>query len=139
MNTTWRNDWDVFLKCTTELLRKGVTVDELSKRFGGAEVTWQGVVDEKHLNGLAPSVGITMAQTQVDLGARGIAAFAGLNLPIAEDSARDWEQLIIGSRVKFTAHLVGAGTSMFPPIEIKTLSTGRIILDVRVTGGRPVS
>src|SRR6516165_3226364 len=82
MSDDWQHNWDRFLSALTNRLQAGETATDLSAEFGGKQVTWTGILDEKRLEGLAPSVGIDVPPRRIDLGQRGSIEFGGLSLPV---------------------------------------------------------
>lgn len=127
MNSTWQESWEIFFDELAKRLRAGDSPVALADYFGGRTVTWGGVLDEKRLDGLAPTVWINFPQKELDLGWGQFAEFAGIGLPVADHSVDDWNRIEVGAQVRFTATL-GAMSSPFPAIEIKHLKSGRIIL-----------
>jgi hypothetical protein len=104
---------------------------------GGRVVTWSGVLEQKNLDHLSPSVSIDIPEKQVDIGEGRIVTLRGLSLPVAEQAIGDWNSLENGIPVTFTATL-GSGGSPFAPIEVMGLRSGRYIIMIRLTDAKPL-
>jgi len=137
VSSGWQQDWSLFVATLADCLRAGDTSEKLAQRFGGKEVTWQGVLDEKNIDGLAPLVGITLPQKEIELGQGRSAILDGLSLPIAAHTIEQWSRLELGTPLTFTA-ILGPSGSLFAPIEVKILRSGRTIVFIRLADAVPV-
>jgi hypothetical protein len=137
MNLDWQSNWDLFVDTLQNRLRAGDTPEALCERFGGRSVTWDGVLEEKSIDSLAPGVLVSLPNRQIELGEGRVVTLDGVSVPVADDSIADWKSLAIGTRFAFSAMLGSAG-SPFPPIEVKHLRSGESVVFVRLSEGRPV-
>lgn len=138
MNDHWQQNWLVFVDALAERIHAGDSPEALARQFGGKTVTWEGTLDEKSIDELAPLVGIGMTMKKLDLGGGRSAFLDGVSLPVAKDSIESWSSLELGSRVRFTATL-GSKLSTFPPVEAKHLKTGESVVMLRLSNGRLVA
>lgn len=134
MDISWDNSWDVFAEMISEKFRSGATSEEVSSELNGREVTWQGVLDRKDLDELAPSVGIALPVKELCLGEDRVATLSGIGLPVADSSVSEWGQLELGTPVVFKARM-GCGNSPFLPVKMKTLRSGKTIILISFSEG----
>lgn len=135
-NKHWRIDWSSFIDEIASCLRAGIGTDELSIRFGNQGIEWEGVIDRKQIDELAPSVNLAMQEKQIDFGDGRLATLKSISLPLDESAINIWQQIPVGTRIKFSAQL-GPGESPFAPIEAINLRSGKTIVMVRLTDGIP--
>ena len=136
MTNDWQSSWDIFVNELTVCLQRGDTTETLADLFGGTEVHWNGVLDEKVLSGLAPAVGIQLPEEiKLDDGRRVL--LSGLSLPVNDSAIDKWDQCRIGESVKFTARLESSN-SPFPPIELFYYKSGRVTLTIRLRDADPI-
>lgn len=135
-DSDWQNSWGRFIGVLTEQLRKGATSEELAQQFGSKSVTWSGVLSEKRLDSLAPMVTIDLPIPRIDLGELGVVNVGEQSVPTARDAVVQWNDIPIGTAVSFTGTL-DAGSSPFPPVEVIRLSSGRTLVMMRLSNGRP--
>lgn len=134
---TWQSDWSSFVDVLAGCLQNTEETDALANRFGGKRVEWEGVLDCKQIDELAPSVNLALPEKHIDFGDGRVAILKSISLPLAESAVADWQQIAEGTKVKFSA-LVGAGESPFPPVEVTNLRSGRTIVMIRLSEGAPV-
>lgn len=132
----WQNDWGDFVKVIGERLRQGVASDAIASEFGSQTITWTGVLQEKLLDDLAPMVAIGLAEAEIQLTDSSSVRVSELSVPAARDAVSNWQSIPIGTCISFTAIL--GGNSVFSPVELKRLSSGRVLLMIRLSDGRPV-
>jgi len=137
MESSWRNDFDRFLGVVTRRIRYGEAPSDLSEEFTGEKVRWAGTLRRKSLEFEAPTVHIGPPRTDLDLGDDPYAKFAGLTLPVADESIAAWDRLAIGAKVTFTATL-GARMGIFPTIEVSHLPENLTLLSIRLIDAAPV-
>lgn len=136
VNGVWPHDWNVFVDFLPKQLR-GSPKDQIALHFGSKQVTWSGVLVEKTLDELAPIVTIRMPTGAVDLGNLGVADVRDQSVACARDSITKWDAIPIGAPTSFTATF-RSKDAIFPPVEVKQLTTGRIVVFVGLTDGRPI-
>ncbi len=137
MNGEWQRDWNVFVDFLAKQLR-GSPNGEIASQFGSKQVTWSGVLVEKSLDELAPIVTIRMPTGAIDLGNLGVADVSDQSVPCARDSVARWDAIPIGAPTSFTA-IFRPEDAMFPPVEVKQLTSGRVVVFVGLTDGRPIA
>jgi hypothetical protein len=138
MSEAWQDDWRAFVDALAARIHSGATNEDLAVYFGGKSVTWSGVLDEKSIDELSPQVVISLPPIELAFGRRRPEILDGVCLPIARQSITAWDAIKIGTSVTFTAKLVG-GAPVFSPIEVKQLSTGRMIVMIRLKDGELVA
>ena len=136
MDSTWQHDWKTFVEMIAEKLRQHATSEELARLFRSKPVTWSGVLTEKLIDDLAPLVTIVMPVAQIDLGDSGVVDLSNQSVPVARNAIADWDAIPIGTAVTFTATL-GAGMSPFVPVQVVRLTSGRTVVMIRLSDGRP--
>lgn len=134
MNQASNNDWVSFVQEVARQIRGGATTDELSAAFSGHRVRWVGTVYKLDFDLQAPGVSLDLPEVAVDLGHGRRTSVNGLHVPIDDSAIHAWSSVRIGDRVLFEATL-GSGYAPFPPIEVQTLQTGRVLLSLRVCRG----
>jgi hypothetical protein len=132
----WQNDWSEFAKVIGVRLRQGAVPGAVALEFGSQMITWTGVLKEKWLDDLAPMVTIGLAEAEIQLKDSVSVPITELSVPVARDAVSNWQGIPVGTCVSFTAIL--GGSSIFSPVEVKKLSTGRTLLMIRLSDGRPV-
>lgn len=137
MDERWQYDWEAFITTLAEHLEKAGSQNRFNQYLLGKTVAWEGILDDKSIDNLAPTVGIGMPTKIIHLGVNQPAVVDGVSLPIANDSIDLWNALEVGCQVKFTATL-GSEASIFPPIEVINLRTGESIVMIRLSDGRPI-
>lgn len=132
----WEKDWNVFAQAVSERLRTGATAAALAAEFDTREITWTGVLLEKSIDDLSPAVTIAVPDTVIDVGNRRSVHIDRLTVPSTWEAAQTWQGIPIGATVSFTAAL--GDSAVFPAVEVETLPTGRVLLMIRLSEGRPV-
>lgn len=133
----WQSDWNDFVTLFQQKLRMGETASALSQFFSEKVVIWNGILDDKSIDDLAPNVGITLPEREIDLGDGSLDTLDGISLPINDCAVSDWQRLEIGCPVQFSAKFSSA-EFIFQPIEIKHLTDGTRLLFIRLTDGKVV-
>lgn len=136
MESTWQRDWKTFVVVITEKLRQRATSEDLASLFSAKPVTWSGVLTEKSIDDLTPLVTIALSPSQIDLGELGIVDLSNQSVPAARNAVAAWDAIPIGTSVTFTA-ILGAGMSPFFPVQVVRLSSGRTVVMIRLSDGRP--
>lgn len=137
VNGEWQHDWNVFVDFLAKQLR-GSPNGQIASQFGSKQVTWSGVLVEKALDELAPIVTIRMPTGAIDLGNLGVADVSDQSVPCARDSVTKWDAIPIGAPTSFTA-IFRPKDAIFPPVEVKQLTSGRVVVFVGLTDGRPIA
>jgi hypothetical protein len=133
MTAAWQSDWRLFANDLSEYLLTGVQPDQIAAIFAGRRVRWEGILEEKDIDELAPGVYIAVERMNVAVGNGAHVVVDVLTLPIENESILDWSHLKIGQPVKFEATI---GSKLpFPPIEVKQLPSGATILMIRLSDG----
>ncbi|TWT47795.1 hypothetical protein [Botrimarina hoheduenensis] len=130
----WRSDWSLFIDELADCLRASEDTDGLARRFGNQSVEWEGVLDRKQIDELAPSVNLALPEKHIDFGDGRVAMLKSVSLPLADSAIAGWQQIAEGTMVKFSA-MVGAGVSPFPPVEVTNLRSGKTIVMIRLSEG----
>jgi hypothetical protein len=136
MGLTWQNDWNTFVRLISEHFRQGIAIDQLNSLLDSQQVIWSGTLTERSIDDLAPCVAIALPAAETDLGDLGSVQVGEQSLPVARDSVSDWQALPIGTWVSFSATL-GTPIQGFPPFEVIRLSSGRVLVMIRLKNGRP--
>lgn len=137
MSTTWRNDWTVFVDALGVDLRRGAAPDELRSIYGMQTVRWSGVLREKLLGDFAPVVTVELADARIDLGEPGVVSLGNQSVAVSDDAVGAWDQVPLGNAVTFTA-LLGRERSLFPPIQVVRLPSGRTVVMIDLIEARPI-
>lgn len=132
----WQNDWATFVQVLADELRRDAPPTSLSDEFGAKVVRWSGILLEKLLDDLAPTVTIGVSPTQIEVEPHGPIVIGDLSVPARRDAVSAWDGIPIGASVTFTA-VLGGRTSPFAPIEVMELNSGRRVAMIRLSEGRP--
>ena len=133
----WQNDWNDFVKVLGERLRQGADSEKITAEFGSQLITWTGTLKAQLLDDPAPMVTISLPEAEIRLGDSGSVHLSDLSVPAARDAVSVWQDIPIGTCLSFTAVL--GGSSVFPPVQVHRLSTGRTVVMVTLGDGRPSS
>lgn len=136
-NGDWQNDWNMFVDFLAKQLR-GSSKEQLAALFGSKQVVWSGVLAEKSLDELAPIVTIRMPTVAINLGELGVVDIRDQSVPCAQDSVSQWAAIPLGASTRFTAAF-RPKKAVFPPVEVKQLTSGRVVVFVGLTDGRPLA
>lgn len=90
---------------------------------------------EKNIDELSATVSVALPEKTIEFPDGRTVTLNSVALALADDAVADWVDLEIGVGVRFTANL-GSRMAIFPPIEVRELSTGTIVVVVRVREGR---
>ena len=134
MSHDWTKDWIAFTDKVASIGQCGEP-SEFVNTFSGATVRWHGVLTEKNLSEPAPSVEIDTAEVSLDLGGGRTASLSGFALPVADREVESWNSVPLGAEVHFEAQFVSSSIP-FAAVEVKTLSSGRTLVMLRLTDGR---
>ncbi|MFO1044792.1 MAG: hypothetical protein U0941_23720 [Planctomycetaceae bacterium] len=132
----WQNDWKMFVDFLAKEIQ-GSSKDRIASQFGSKQVSWSGVLIDKSLDELAPIVTIKMPTGDINLGGLGVADVSNQSVPCARDSVAKWDAIPIGAPTTFTA-VFRPKNAIFPPVEVKQLTSGRVVVFVGLTDGRPI-
>jgi hypothetical protein len=128
----WSDSWELFVEELERRVQHGVTTEELTHSFAGAPVKWTGVIEQLDVDELAPGVDVALPAKTIIVDDEAETLLDGVSLPIADSAVDEWRVLKTGMKVTFRATFVES-SSIFPPIEIKTLDDGPIITMIRLT------
>lgn len=137
VNGSWQNDWNLFVDFLAKQLR-GSSKEQLAVQFGCKQVVWSGVLVDKSLDELAPIVTIRMPVVAIDIDGLGLIDVHDQCVSCDRASVSEWDEIPLGARLSFTA-VFPPKDAIFPPLEVKKLSSGRVLLFVRLNQGRPVA
>lgn len=123
MRAPWQFDWTIFCECVAADLNGGLGPTEMTQKYGGHEVTWQGVVAEiklgcKHL----PGVRLVMSSVPLSLTNGQLLHVDHLHLVVPPDLVSSWAGSALGDKVRFSAAL-SSGNGPFSGISVGTYGT----------------
>lgn len=136
--TEWQNDWQAFAELLEAKILNGERKDELAAFFGGIEVCWTGMVDRIDLDTSVSVVTVTLPTQCVRIGNGTEVLLDGLVLAVNPENESKWDHVKVGDNITFVATFDDK-SAIFPPIELKTLSTGKSIVSIRLRNSIPVS
>jgi hypothetical protein len=136
MDFEWQTDWKTFVDVLAEQLRRGATSEDLAVTFGSKAVAWSGVLTEKLVDELAPLVTIALPEATIALQDSRAVHLSEQSVPVARDAVSAWQAIPIGTALSFTATL-GTAHAPFPPVEVVHLCSGRTLVAIRLSDGRP--
>ena len=58
----WQSNWNLFIDELTDCLRASEDINDLARRFGNQSIEWEGVLDRKQIDELAPSVNLALPE-----------------------------------------------------------------------------
>lgn len=135
---SWLESWESFTQVLERRLQAHATSEDLLRWYGGKTVRWRGVISRLDIDNLAPNVYITLAETVIDLGGGRETLLDVVSLPIADSAIEDWRGFCVGAEVTFEATFLAHGDSPFPPIEVKTLKSGRTLVMLGLRDAAPI-
>lgn len=135
--TEWRNDWQEFTKLLEAKILNGESEVELTAYFGGIEVCWKGTVDRVDFDTNVRIVLVTLPTQYINIGRGSKVQLDGLVLAVNAECEKKWDHVKIDDQITFVATLHDKYAT-FPPIELKTFSTGKSIIIIRANNSIPV-
>jgi hypothetical protein len=136
--TEWRNDWQAFAELLEAKILNRESEDELAAFFGGVEVCWTGTVDRIDFESSVSVVTVTLPTQCLKDGNGTEALLDGLVLAVDAENESKWDHVKVGDNISFVATFDDK-SAIFPPIEVKTLSTGKSTVSIRVRNSIPAS
>jgi hypothetical protein len=135
---SWSDNWELFVDELERRAQHGDTTEELAQYFGGATVRWKGIIEHVDIDEPAPGVEIRLPRKVVKLADGGKVSLDGLGMSVSDSAVDNWRALKVGSAVRFQATFA-EGTSVFPPVEIKTLKSGRSVILIQLCNAVPIT
>ena len=136
-NCEWQNDWVSFTSSLESELQNGATNKALSSRFGGSIICWTGTIEHMNISKLVAAVDVSLAKRIIRMIDGDEIVLDGVSLTIAENETEKWTQFRTGDLVTFKATL-GDPDSPFPPIEVKTLRSGKSLIIIAAINAVPL-
>ncbi len=102
---TWMNDWETFIIGVGDLFCRGLDDRAVSARFAGKRVVWTGILFEKSFGPSTFGVQMDMPTVSVELPDGFRAEVNYLNLTLRGDDVLLWQDVQIGTTVKFATQI----------------------------------
>lgn len=133
---TWKTDWETFVGFLGEKLRNGEGNEDLVQIFQSEVVLWSGHIERIDIDKHTSTVRVSMPEATFELPNGKSAHLKNLTLGVGESNQKNWQKVCIGDQVEFSATFYKS-TETFPCVEVKTLSSGKLLLFLRLGNAIP--